>query len=156
MLLLNILLAIVWVALTGDYQAGNFAIGFILAYLVLRLTQHSQAAARYVKRLQLGFFFVGFFLKELVISSLRVTVQVLKPKMEMRPAVVAIPLDVTSDAAITLLGNLITLTPGTLTLDVSTDRSTMYVHTMNVGDDVESFRRSIKDGFERRILEVTA
>ncbi len=156
MLLLNILLAIAWVALTGDYQAGNFAIGFILAYLVLRLTQHSQAAARYVKQLQLGVFFVGFFLKELVVSSLRVTIQVLKPKMEMHPAVVAIPLDVTTDAAITLLGNLITLTPGTLTLDVSSDRSTMYVHTMNVGDDVESFRHSIKNGFERRILEVTA
>ena len=153
MLLLNLLLAIVWVALTGEYEAGNFAVGFVLGYLILRLTQHSRAASRYVKRLQLGFLFFLFFLKEMIVSSIRVAITVLSPKMKMRPAVVAIPLDVTSDAAITLLGNLITLTPGTLTLDVSTDRSTMYVHTMDVGD-IEAFRFSIKDGFERRILEV--
>ena len=66
---------------------------------------------------------------------------------------VAVPLDVTSDAAITLLGNLITLTPGTLTLDVSTDHLPLYVHVMNV-EDVESFRQGIKNGFERRILEL--
>lgn len=154
MFLLNLLLAIAWVALTGDYEAGNFAVGFVLAYLVIRLTQHSQMAVRYVKKIQLILFFIVFFLKELVFSSLRVAVQVLSPTMKMRPAVVAVPLDVKSDEAITLLGNLITLTPGTLTIDVSSDRSTMYVHTMNM-EDVESFRRSIKDGFERRILEVT-
>jgi multicomponent Na+:H+ antiporter subunit E len=153
MFLLNLLLAIVWVALTGEYEAGNFAVGFVLAYLVLRLTQHSDTAVRYVKRVRLLFFFTAFFLKELVVSSLRVVVLVLSPTMKMRPAVVAIPLEVSSDAAITLLGNLITLTPGTLTLDVSSDHSTMYVHAMNV-EDVAAFREGIKNGFERRVLEL--
>ena len=153
MLLLNLLLAIAWMALTGQYEASNFAVGFVLAYLVLRLTQHSETAVRYIRRARLLFFFTGFFLKELVISSWRVVVVVLTPKMAMRPAVVAIPVAVTSEAAITMLGNLITLTPGTLTLDVSTDRSTMYVHAMDVGD-AELFRASIKNGFEKRILEL--
>lgn len=154
MLLLNLLLAFTWVALTGDYSAGNFAIAFILGYLVLRLTQHSDASVRYVTRMQTAFFFTIFFIKEMVFSSVRVAIRVLSPNMKIHPAVVAVPLDIKSDAGITLLANLITLTPGTLTLDVSTDRSTMYVHTMDVGNDVEAFRRSIKDGFERRILEV--
>jgi multicomponent Na+:H+ antiporter subunit E len=153
MLLLNLLLAIVWVALTGEYEAGNFAVGFILAFLVLRLTQHSDTAVRYVKRVRLLIYFIGFFLKELVVSSLRVVAVVLSPTMKMQPAVVAIPLAVTSEAAITMLGTLITLTPGTLTLDVSTDHSTMYVHAMNVAD-VAAFREGIKNGFERRILEL--
>ncbi|MBK7895784.1 MAG: Na+/H+ antiporter subunit E [Candidatus Promineifilaceae bacterium] len=153
MLLLNLLLAIAWVALTGQYEASNFAVGFVLGYLVLRLTQQSETAVRYVRRARLLFFFTGFFLKELVISSWRVVVVVLTPKMTMRPGVVAIPLTVTSEAAITMLGNLITLTPGTLTLDVSTDHSTMYVHAMDVGD-VAAFRASIKNGFEKRILEL--
>jgi multicomponent Na+:H+ antiporter subunit E len=73
--------------------------------------------------------------------------------MKMRPVVIAIPLEVTSEAAITMLGNLITLTPGTLTLDVSSDHSTMYVHAMDVAD-VDAFREGIKNGFERRILEL--
>lgn len=153
MLLLNLLLAIAWVALTGQYEASNLLMGFVLAYLVLRLTQHSEAAVGYVRRGRILFFFVGFFLKELVLSSWRVVVMVLTPQLTMRPAVVAIPLTVTSEAAITLLGNLITLTPGTLTLDVSTDLSTMYVHAMDV-EDVEAFRAGIKNGFEKRILEL--
>jgi multicomponent Na+:H+ antiporter subunit E len=154
MLLLNVLLAVAWVALTGDYQASNLALGFVLGYLLLRLTQHSSTTTRYVRQWQLWIALIGYFLRELLLSSWRVVVQVLRPRMQMRPAVVAIPLDVQSDAGITLLGNLITLTPGTLTLDVSTDRRTMYVHTMDVGEDVAAFRRSIKEGFERRILEV--
>lgn len=153
MFLLNLLLAITWVALTGEYEAGNFAMGFVLAFLVLRLTQHSNTAVNYVKRVRLLIFFIGFFLKELVIASLRVVVLVLSPTMKMQPAVVAVPLEVTSEAAITMLGNLITLTPGTLTLDVSIDHSTMYVHAMNV-EDVAAFRKGIKNGFERRILEL--
>jgi len=65
-----------------------------------------------------------------------------------------VPLTVQSDAGITLLSNLITLTPGTLTLEVAKDRSQLFVHVMNVGD-VAAFRRSIQTGFERRILELT-
>jgi multicomponent Na+:H+ antiporter subunit E len=73
----------------------------------------------------------------------------------MRPGVVAIPLDVQTDAEITLLANLITLTPGTLSLDVSTDRRVLYIHVMYIdNDDVEAVRRKIKEGFERRVLEV--
>ncbi|WP_420630973.1 Na+/H+ antiporter subunit E [Candidatus Leptofilum sp.] len=154
MLLLNLLLAIIWVSLTGQYEASNFAMGFILAFLVLRLTQHSAAAVRYVFRVRLVIFFVGYFLRELVFSSLRVVALVLSFRPAMQPAIVAIPLDVKSDAAITLLGNLITLTPGTLTLDVSSDHSTMYVHAIDVRD-VEAFRAGIKNGFERRILELS-
>jgi multicomponent Na+:H+ antiporter subunit E len=71
----------------------------------------------------------------------------------MRPGVVAVPLDARTDAEITLLANLITLTPGTLSLDVSADRSFLYVHAMYV-DDVNDVKRQIKDGFERRLLEV--
>ena len=153
MLLLNLLLAIIWVALTGHYEASNYALGFVLAFLVLRLTQYSDSAVNYVFRVRRLIFFIGFFLKELVISSLRVVLLVLSLHPKMKPAVVAIPLDVTSDTGITLLGNLITLTPGTLTLDVSTDRTTMYVHAIDV-KDVEAFRSGIKDGFERRILEL--
>jgi multicomponent Na+:H+ antiporter subunit E len=49
---------------------------------------------------------------------------------------------------------MITLTPGTLSLDVSADRRVMYIHSMTLGDDTEKFRRQIKEGFERRVLEV--
>lgn len=153
MFLLNILLAIAWVALTGEFNAGNFTIGFIIVYLLLTLTRPSSSAKAYTDRVRRIFSFSLYFLKELVVSSLWVTVQVLSPTFKMTPAVVAVPLDIRSDAGITLLGNLITLTPGTLTLEVAADRSQIFVHAMHV-DDVEVFRQTIKQGFERRIIEV--
>lgn len=153
MFLLNILLAIAWVALTGEFNAGNFFIGFIIVYLLLSLTRPSSSAQSYTDRVRRIFSFSLFFLKELVMSSLWVTVQVLSPTIKMTPAVVSVPLDIQSDAGITLLGNLITLTPGTLTLEVAEDRSQIFIHAMHV-DDVAAFRQEIKQGFERRIIEV--
>jgi multicomponent Na+:H+ antiporter subunit E len=67
--------------------------------------------------------------------------------------VVAVPLDAESDVEITLLANLVTLTPGSLSLDIAPDRSCLYVHAMFV-DDVEQLRRDVKEGFERRVLEL--
>jgi multicomponent Na+:H+ antiporter subunit E len=95
--------------------------------------------------------FVAFFAWELLVSSLRVAYDVLTPTLHMRPAIVAVPLDVRSDLAITLLANLVSLTPGSLTLDVSADRRTLYVHVMFVGGDAEDARRDIKEQLERRV-----
>ena len=65
----------------------------------------------------------------------------------------AVPLALDRDAEIALLANLITLTPGTLSLDVSPDRRTLYVHAMATTSP-DDLRREIQQGFERRILEV--
>jgi multicomponent Na+:H+ antiporter subunit E len=71
------------------------------------------------------------------------------------PGVVAIPLDARTDTEITLLANLITLTPGSVSLDLSEDRRVLYVHAMYIdGGDVEAYRRSVKEGLERRVLEL--
>ena len=73
----------------------------------------------------------------------------------MLPGVIAVPLDAKTDAEITLLANLITLTPGSVSLDLSPDRSVLYVHVMYIDNgDVEEARRRIKDDLERRVLEV--
>jgi multicomponent Na+:H+ antiporter subunit E len=71
------------------------------------------------------------------------------------PGVVAIPLDARTDVEIALLANLITLTPGSVTLDLSEDRRVLYVHAMYIdGGDVEAYVRSVKEGLERRVLEL--
>ena len=97
--------------------------------------------------------FLLFFLKELVVANLKVAAAVLAPAGRLRPAIVAVPLALDRDAEIALLANLITLTPGTLSLDVSPDRRTLYVHAMATTSP-DDLRREIQQGFERRILEV--
>lgn len=96
--------------------------------------------------------FTLFFLYQLLIAGIMVFWAILNPK-GLKAGVIAVPLDVKSNAEITLLANLITLTPGTLTLDVSTDKKVMYVHTIQF-EDAESFRQEIKNGFEKRVIEV--
>lgn len=151
--LLNILLAIAWAALNGELTREGLFGGFILGYFMLWASRRALNCTNYVSKVPqvVGFFL--FFAWELVQANLRVAYEVLTPGHKMRPAIVAIPLDIQSDFEILLLANLITLTPGTLSLDVSTDRRVLYVHSMYV-NNVDEFRRSIKQGFERRIQEL--
>lgn len=152
---LNILLALAWVALTGQFTPTNFIIGYGLGYVLLWLVQRAAGPSTYFKKVRQVIGFTLFFLWELILANLRVAYDVITPQHHMRPGVVAIPLDIKTAAEITLLANLITLTPGTLSLDVSADRSTLYVHAMHI-DDTERFRQDIKEGYERRVQEVLA
>ena len=97
--------------------------------------------------------FAGYFVWELVVANLWVARAVLAPKLRIRPRIVKIPLDVETDHETTILATLINITPGTLSLDVSDDRKTLFVHALDVKDE-EALRREIKDGFERRVREV--
>lgn len=151
--LLNILLTVVWVFLTGTVNATNFAFGFILSYLVLWLISSNDDKRKYfvIGPRIIGFAF--YFLYELVKANLQVAAHVVTPKFYMEPGIIKYPLDAKTDLEITLLANVITLTPGTLSLDVSDDRKVLYIHAMYVSDKDE-FIDSIKNGFEKRILKI--
>ena len=103
-------------------------------------------ARRTVQALSLA----AFFAWELLIANLRVAADVLWGNSRIRPAVVAIPLDITTDGEILLLSMLINITPGSVTIDLSDDRQTLYVHVMHM-NTAEETRREIKEGFERRV-----
>ena len=151
----NVLISMLWALLTGRVSVGNLTVGFILGYFVLTLLYPRQEQTRnsyFRKSMQLVRFAL-FFAKELVVSSWRVAKDVVKPLPLMRPGVVGIPLDAETDLEITLLANVISLTPGTLSLDVSADRKTLYIHAMYISDP-DDLRREIKDGLERRLLEL--
>lgn len=147
-----LILALVWVAISGSYSIPNlifgFAIGWIVLFLVRDQLETTTAVVRPVALLML----IGLFVKELLLSAFRVARLVLSPRMDIKPGIFAYPLKVDRDFEITLLANLITLTPGTLSVDVSDDGRTLFVHGMDCSDP-EQARRDISQGFERRILE---
>jgi multicomponent Na+:H+ antiporter subunit E len=95
----------------------------------------------------------GFFAWALLVANFRVALDVLRAHTTIRPAIVAVPLDVTSDAEILLLSMLINITPGSVTLDLSDDRRTLFVHVMHV-TTADASRQEIKSGFERRIRKL--
>lgn len=149
---LNLILAAGWCALWGGFSSANFAAGFLVSFLALGLVSpmfgQTGYSGRVIRMANLGV----YFLWELAISSGQVAWDVLTPTHRSRPAIVAIPLEITDPLQITVLANLISLTPGSLTLDASPDERTLYVHAMFV-DDPDDVRRRIKTGFERRVKE---
>ena len=149
----NSFLALVWVALTGVFTPLNFAAGFILGFIMLSIAQGVFGTSNYALRGYKAVAFVFYFLWELLKANMRVAMDIVTPKNYMMPGLIRIPLEARTDIEISLLANIISLTPGSLCVDVSDDKKTMYVHAMYV-EDADDFRREIKEGFERRLLEV--
>jgi multicomponent Na+:H+ antiporter subunit E len=152
-LLMNLLLMLVWVALTGSFAIGNFIFGFALSFAVMWVIRRRDQPSQYFPRLIKVIGVVLYFLYELIKANLQVALDVLKPKPVMRPGIVKIPLHAKTDLEITLLANMISLTPGSLIIDVSDDKKVLYVHAIDI-DDKEEYVRKIKSGFERRLLEI--
>ena len=148
----NLLLAIVWVAITGSASFINLIFGFVLAAIALAIVRSSYGGVLYLGRVRRILALLLLFIRELAKSVWAVAVAVMSPSMDVKPGIFAFSLTVDRDFEITLLANLITLTPGTLSVDVSDDRKTLYVHALDCSDP-EAIRRSIADGFERRIME---
>ncbi|MEM7625372.1 MAG: Na+/H+ antiporter subunit E [Planctomycetota bacterium] len=151
--LTNLLLALAWMAMVGSASWAHFLMGFVVSFLALAWLSAMLGHNGYFRKLPASIGFVVFIVYELVLANLRVAYDVITPAANRSPAVIGVPLDAETDAEITLLANLITLTPGTLSLDLSPDRKTLYVHAM-FADDREAFCREIKRGFERRVLEL--
>lgn len=149
----NLLLALAWSLITDDFSATNLLVGMVLSYAVLWLLRPAFNDAKYLSKVPQVIRFVAYFIKELFVANLRMVYHVLTPHDTMSPGVVAVPLEEANDVELTLLANLITLTPGTLSVDISADRRVLYVHAVDCHDP-EAVRREIKDGFERRILEL--
>lgn len=152
---LVVTLAVTWAAVTGTFTLPNLLLGAVvggIAALFIRYKLDSPyILRRMVRVIRLGLLFIT----ELMISAWKVAVLVCQPdlKSKLKPAFLAYPLTVQSDVEITLLANLITLTPGTLSVDVSSDRRFLLIHALEMTDR-DAMIQSIRDGFEARIREV--
>ena len=149
---LNLILALVWAGLLGGFGTANLVSGFLVGYVLLWIvTRGLPGHANYFRKVPRLISFTGFYLWELLKSNAIIAYDVLTPTHHMKPGVIAVPLEAKTALEITVLANLLPMTPGTLSLDVSADRGTLFVHAMYI-DDPEVLRREIKQNFERRVL----
>ncbi len=142
-------LTLVWVGLWGTLSFANVLGGIAVAVvLLLALPLPPVATAGVVHPGALARF-IGHFAVDLVSSTLQVARLVLRRRRPLEQAVVAVPVRGASDQLLTLLANAISLTPGTLTLEVDRPQSTLYVHAIDVSDTTGGV-----DGVRGKILEV--
>ena len=152
--LLNILLAVIWAALWGSFTQAQFLVGFLIGFITLWIAQPLFGGpSGYFLRAWRIVRLILFFIYDLCVSSIRVAYDVLTPQDLSNPAILEMPLDVKSDIEILLVTNLISLTPGTLSIDVTPDRKTLIVHAM-FADDPDAVIADLKSGMERMVKEV--
>ena len=151
--LLNLLLAVGFMIILETFTIPTLIAGFVVGYGALWLTRPLYADHRYFSRVRGIVRLSAFFVHALIVSNLQVLWDVVTPSHISRPGIIRLPLDARTDLEIMLVANLISLTPGTLSVDMSKDRKYLYVHVMFL-EDVDRTRRELKRGLEKRVLEV--
>jgi len=153
-LITNFFLAAIWLVLTMKISFTNIVFGFVLGYFILWFLNRKKKGDRYFKRIPAFFSYFLLFTKEVIKGSLKIGYDVITPSHYMNPGIIAVPLTAKTDLEITLLANSITLTPGTTSLALSDDKSILYVYNVYLDKDPEKSVAEIKNGLERKLLEV--
>ncbi|MFD2926046.1 Na+/H+ antiporter subunit E [Halobacillus naozhouensis] len=153
-IVINLILAAMWMFLSETYNVKTFIVGYLLGIALLFLLQRFIPDAFYMKKAGKVIKLILLFIRELILSNIDIVKHVYRPKLDIQPGIFALPTELKSNWEITLLANLITLTPGTLSLVISDDYSVIYVHAMDIADVEESISE-IKETFEKAIMEVT-
>lgn len=153
-ILLNSLLAFTWMFVEGSMETSTFIIGYLLGMLVIFFMRRFFSTRFYLYRIFSIIKLILIFLRELLLSNLAVLKVILQPKLNIRPGIFSMETKLKTDWEVTLLANLITLTPGTLVVDVSPDNKILYVHAMDI-EDAEEAIEDIRGSFEKAIMEVS-
>lgn len=151
----NLFLAAAWSILFGGFTWLTMTSGFVVGYGVLWLLQPlTGARSSYFMRVWYWLKLLVMFHYELIVSSLQVLWDIVTPELQATPAIIEMPLDAKTDTGILLVTNLISLTPGTLSIDVSEDRKTLTIHAM-FADDPDAVCHALKSGMERWVIDAT-
>ena len=157
-----ILMLAVWLLLTMEFSVANAALGLGVGLVAIVLSRRDMLSTLWTGEPKPGVVLrrtvkmpglLLFFLWEVLISNVRITRAVLSPKLDLKPAIVAVDVQSLSRPALIVMANFITLTPGTLSLDVSADQSTLYIHAMHI-DSADQFRTELYENVRRRVQEV--
>ncbi|MBN6889046.1 multicomponent Na+:H+ antiporter subunit E [Cytobacillus horneckiae] len=152
--LLNVFLGFMWMFLTTTYEPVAFVKGYIFGLLIIFVFRKFFDSRFYLYRVFSFIKLALIFIKELIMANIAVVKVVLKPKMDMTPGIFAYPTSLEKDWEITTLANLITLTPGTMVIDISEDKKILFVHAIDI-KDAKAEIDGIKESFEKAIMEVS-
>ena len=154
--LLTVMLAVVWIMLQNEFSAGMAVFGVILGFIITKITAiwwpERPGGMRVGKMLS----YMLIVIWDILVANIQVAWIVLtKPNSKLRPAWIVVPLDLRQPEAITLLAGTITLTPGTVSADLSDEGHSLLVHVLHT-EDPDADRDGIKERYESRLKEIFA
>ncbi|WP_128101637.1 MULTISPECIES: Na+/H+ antiporter subunit E [Paenibacillus] len=153
-IILNLIIAFVWMFLNNAWNGVGFITGYLLGLLLIGGMRRFFPQRLYVVRVWAIIKLLILLLKELVRASIEVIRQIIKPKLDIRPGIFTYRTELSSDWEVTLLCLLISLTPGSLPLEISGNQRKLFIHALDIKDE-QKLRDDIKNTFEKAIMEVT-
>jgi multicomponent K+:H+ antiporter subunit E len=144
---------LLWLLLVNDVSVGHILLGAVLAWLIPFLTQDFWPEAMNVHKPWVATRFIMTVLWDIVIANAVLAVRILGPKNKLQSAFIVMPLDLEQDFAITILASTISLTPGTVSADLSSDRKTLLIHVLHV-DDIDASINALKIRYEAPLKEI--
>ncbi|MWV15919.1 Na+/H+ antiporter subunit E [Pseudomonas sp. L-22-4S-12] len=153
--LLSLCLLGLWLLLVNQFSVGHLLLGAVLGWLIPLISRVFWINPPRVERPWLLCKFLLLVLGDIVVANLQVARLILNPRSQLRPAFVEIPVLLEDELALTMLASIISLTPGTVSADLSDDRRTLLLHCLNVPDE-EALVAEIKQRYEAPLREVFA
>lgn len=150
---LSLFMWLLWLLMVNDISPGHMVLGAILAWLIPYLTQGFWPESTVLNKPWVALRFVCVVLWDIIIANGVLAVRILGPEKKLQPAFMIFPLDIEQDLAITILASTISLTPGTVSADLSTDRRTLLIHVLHV-DDIDSSIADMKQRYEAPLKEI--
>ena len=152
--ILSLALAVVWVLLLNDFSLGSFLFGLILGWLIPLFTSAYWPGVPRVRRpLKIAAYGL-LVLYDIVVANLEVAYLILfKRNADLKSRFFVVPLDLRTPEAVAILAGTITMTPGTVSCDLSSDGGSPLVHGLNVPDP-DAAAAAIKGRYESRLKEI--
>lgn len=153
--LMSIALIILWLLLNNTFSFGHILLGTLLGIMIPWFTNRFWPERPRIckRRLFLKFFFVTF-LYDVVVANLNVVRLILQPDIaKLRPKFFEVPLDIADPMVISILANVISMTPGTVSTEISADKKTLIVHGLDVPDE-QAAVAEIKSRYEATLKEI--
>jgi multicomponent K+:H+ antiporter subunit E len=151
--LLTLVLWVIWLLLNNTLSAGHMVLGLILAMAIPLLTSGFWPEKVCLAKPLVLLRFILVVLWDILVANVMVAKLILGPKDKLQPAFMTIDLDIRHPLGIGILANTISLTPGTVSCDLSADHRQLYVHGLHV-EDMEQTIREIKQRYEQPLMEV--
>jgi len=152
-ILFHIVLALLWCMMHNSFHPATFIVGYLLAWASTSMLKVLTTYKPYRMNVWEGIKLFFIFLKEMIVANLQIAYIIITPPLNIKPGLIEYPLDLKNEGAIVLLANMISLTPGTLSVDIASDRKYIYVHAM-VMETPEQMKQQIKNTFEKRIQKM--
>ncbi|HBK80925.1 MAG TPA: Na+/H+ antiporter subunit E [Nitrospinae bacterium] len=143
-------ISVIWLLLRGDGSPGNFFVGLLLAVILIYFLRRTYQQERAFRRAGDIVNFIIHFTYELIVANIQVLKIVLSPQINIRPGIIAYKTECKTPLSITVLANSITLTPGTLSVDISEDQSTIFIHTLDI-EHPDTVCDAIRRGLEEPV-----